>query len=117
MSPRDGLAYANEIPGLYAVRLAKGAVEVACEVTHGPAIDPLTGETLDRSWMWTICINGEVKHCSPAVYSRMLLGRPISRADYEFMLADRQWAREFAPGLPEAQPTKRVDISTLPMPF
>lgn len=116
-----GKVYAHETPGLYAVRMRKGAVEVACKVAYGPARDPLTSELLDRSPMWSIWINKpdteEPDYCSPAVRPYMLIGRPLSEQDYRFLLADRQWASEFEPSSPEANPTRRVDLATLQSPF
>jgi hypothetical protein len=108
--------YADK-PGFYAVRMARGAVEVACKVSHGPTCDPETGEPLDRSWHWTIEINGKVAHSGPGVWERLLVGRPIDEAEYRFLLADRQWASEFAPSSPEANPSRRVDSASIPMPF
>jgi len=106
-----------EAPGTYAIRQVKGGPEVGCLVEHGPSCDPVTGETLDRSWMHRVTINGDLVHCSPDVYHRMLIGRPITRAEYDWLIADRAWAAQFAPGLPEARPRQRVNIDALPIPF
>ena len=102
--------YCGDRPGFYAVRMAKGAVEIACEVGYGPTVDPATGEPLDRSWYWTVAFDGEVppSYSSPAVYPRLLIGRPIDRAEDEFIVADRAWARAHAPSSPEAQPRKSI---------
>ncbi|HEV2674106.1 MAG TPA: hypothetical protein VGV37_06150 [Aliidongia sp.] len=121
MKTGSTLVYAHDAPGLYAVRMRKGAVEVACKVAYGPSRDPLTGETLDRSPMWSIWINKpdteEPDYCSPAVRPHLLLGRPLDRSEYEFLLADRRWASEFAPSSPEANPKQRVEMSAIPLPF
>lgn len=121
MSARAGFVYAHEAPGLYAVRMRKGAVEVACKVAYGPARDPLTGEVLDRSFMWSIWINkpstAEPDYCSPAVRPYMLIGRPINEGDYRHMLAVSDWARDYAPASPEANPRRPVEIAAIPLPF
>lgn len=37
-------------------------------------------------------------------------GREISVGEYEFLVADRKWARRFKPAAPEARPHERVDM-------
>lgn len=104
--------------GFYAVRLAKGGAEVGCEVAYGPPLDPETGELLDRSWFWTVTINGEVAHCSPMKPATgFRIGRRISEGEYRFLLADRAWAAAHAPHLPEADPRRAVPRSERPIPF
>lgn len=116
----DGaLVYAQETPGLYAVRMAKGAVEIACKVEHAPTHDPETGEALDRSWFWTIYLEGNPApyYQAPAVYGRILLGRPIGQAYYDWLVAHRAHMRRWHPESPEANPRKPVDWETIPTLF
>jgi hypothetical protein len=108
---RADRVYADK-PGLYAITLAKNAPEVGCLVAYGPPIDPLTGETLDRSYRWSVWINGKEVHNSPAQYDRLLIGRVITEAYYRWLLADRAWARQHAPDSPEANPRQRVEKPT-----
>lgn len=104
--------------GFYAVRLAKGAPEVGCEVTYGPALDPETGLPLDRSWLWVVTVNGdEVHHCSPMRPQTVHVGRRITEAEYRFLIDDRAWAAEHAPHLPEANPRRAVPRAERPIPF
>lgn len=108
--------------GLYAVRMRKGAVEVAARITYEPLRDPETGEKLDRSYYFAAEINGEPDpdpqpEPNDRVWRVYEFGRRIERAEYDFLLADRAWAAEHAPELPEADPTKPIDLLKTPVPF
>ena len=101
--------------GLYAIRLVKGAPRSAVRIWHGPPADPVTGELLDRSWRWQVTLNGV--SCPLDRVWPSCVGDPIDRATYDFLVADRRWAAQHAPHLPEAQPDRPVDWSTAPLPF
>lgn len=45
-----------------------------------------------------------------------LCGRPISEARFNFMTADAEWARTYAPHEPKANPRQPVDWLTVPTP-
>lgn len=101
--------------GLYAIRLVKGAPRSAVRIWHGPPHDPVTGEELDRSWRWQATLNGV-----PCPLDRVwpaCVGEPIDKATHDYLAADRRWAAQHAPHLPEAQPDKPVDWATAPLPF
>jgi hypothetical protein len=103
-------------PGYWAMRLAKGAPEVgACirweQTTHEPGDET---NRMDRSPILTARINGEVRHLDD-VWTRR--GRPITEAEYRFLVEDRGWAKDHAPHLPEANPHRRAGIADLPIPF
>lgn len=107
------------IPGFYAWRFRKGAPEVGCEIAYGPTLDPDTGEALDRPYWWSVRISGH-PDINPGlvpgdtVWSVYIFGRRIERAEYEFLVADRQWAAEHAPDLPEAKPRESIRLSAMP---
>ena len=107
--------YCQETPGFYAVRLAKRGVEVACEVAHGPSVDPDTGEPLDRSWWWTIRFEGEdpPSYSSPAIYPQLLIGRPIDGVEYAYLVERGAWARRYRPQSPEARPRAAANLQTV----
>lgn len=99
----------------------QGRVYVGAEIIHEPTRDPDTGELLDRSWYYRAVIDGKVRDKpSPSPSSRVWFiwhsGIEISQEEYEFLVADRRWARRWAPGEPEANPTEPVDWRTLPLP-
>lgn len=105
-------------PGFYAYRFVKTAPEVAARILYEPTRDPETGEALDRSFLWSVTMEGQADlNPSPtpsatcwAVYE---FGRRIEEPEYRFLLADRAWARQNRPNSPEAQPRQRVDLRTL----
>lgn len=106
--------------GLFAVRMAAGAVEVGLAITHGPTLDPVSGEALDRSWWWNYTLNGEV-YAEPTIrqedhkgFVRFDTGRPIDQAMYDYLLKHRKWARDHAPTRPEANPREAVDFNAAP---
>jgi len=108
-------------PGFYAVQLRRGGVEVGLKITHGPTPDPETGEPLDRSWWWQLWVNGEEIGEPSTVQPDEIkpggryTGREITEADYEFLVAHREWAAKHAPDRPEAHPRAPVDFNTMPL--
>jgi hypothetical protein len=104
-------------PGLYATKLVRGGVEVALKIVHEPTRDPLTGEALDRSWYWSVYVSGEL-YGEPTIHvpTRLYIGRAIDQAEYDFLVADRKWAADYAPSTPEAQPTQRASLESIPIP-
>lgn len=109
-------------PGYFAVRLVRGGVEVAAQILYGPSRDPVTNQPLDRSWHYSVTLDG-VPDADPRpepndlVTMVWIYGRRIERAEYEFLLADRAWARRHRPDSPEAKPREAVDFTTMPLPF
>lgn len=108
--------------GFYAYRFVKTAPEVAARITYAPTLDPDTGEALDRSFHWAVEINGQADINadivpSDTVWSVYMFGRRIEEAEYRYLLADRNWAREHAPHLPEANPRAKIDPMKVALPF
>jgi hypothetical protein len=109
-------------PGYFQMRLVRGGVFVGARILHEPTRDPETGEPLDRSWLWHGLIDNEPDpDASPAPTERVLriwtYGRRIERAECEFLIADRAWARRNTPLAPEATPREPIDPLTAPPPF
>lgn len=103
-------------PGYWAIVLVKGGPTVAARIfIHQTAHEPGEPENLmERSPLLSAEINGE-----PVAVDEVWLrrGRPITKAEHDFLVADRAWVREHAAHLPEARPTEKVDRSTIPLPF
>lgn len=103
-------------PGFWAMKLAKRGVEVgACirweETKHEPG-EP--ANAMERSRFLAAFINGKPVALHEVWHRR---GRAIDVAEYRRLVADRAWARQHAPHLPEAEPSRPVDLETLPLPF
>lgn len=105
------------VAGFYRLRLGQGTVAVGVKVFHGPPLDPITGEELDRSWRWQAHADGE-----PIDFDRVwpaCIRNPISEQDYRRFLSRKAWAREHAPDSAYAETGRKVDhlSNNTPLPF
>ncbi len=107
-------------PGFYRFRRVKGGPWVAAEITFGPAVDPVTGETLDRSPRFDVRVSGaavtgpEAKWMLDRVHH---WGQPITESEHALLCATRDWALKHAPHMPEATPEKTVVVTEIPRLF
>jgi len=95
------------------IRLVKGGPEVpACiqyeQTTHEPGNPE---NVMERSAILTARIRGDVVPTDRVWLRR---GRPITKAEYDFQIADAQWAAKYAPAEPKASPDKPVDLNSIP---
>lgn len=103
---------ADPLPGYYRRKLVKGGVWVPvhiwiedgdrCPETCALMSDQiirctLAGEAADPFAEWLHCCD-----------------QPISRAEHDYLLAVLRHAAEHAPHMPEAQPRRPIDLSTMP---
>lgn len=122
MTWREARVISEPRPGLWAVRLTKGGVEVAARIFWtacpdcGAVVEPGSWppNIAERSPMLAAEINGEAVMLD-AVWLRR--GRAISEAEYRWLLADRAWAKEHRPDDPAADPMRAVDRLTVKPPF
>ena len=103
--------------GFFRHRLVSGGVIGGVRIWYGPPHDPVTGEVMDRSWRWQAEFDGE-----PVDLDRVwpeCVGRPITEAEYQALVARREWAKQHAPRSAYAERTRRHDplSSETPMPF
>lgn len=101
-------------PGMWAVRLVAGGPEVAAGIFRRlrRAPDPAAPANIQGECnTLEAYLDGRPVRLA-AVWERR--GRPIDRAEYDFLLADRAWAKRHAPHLPEARPTERADLRLVP---
>lgn len=114
----DGAVDVTEpVAGFYRCRLGSGSVWAGVYLWHGPPLDPVTGEELDRSWRWQAAWNGE-----PVPFDTVwpkCAADPITPAEYRRFIATQRWAREHAPDSSYAERGRRHDpLSTRePLPF
>lgn len=115
-------------PGFYAMSLVRSGPLVPVRIWHGPAV--IDGEEQDRSHDWRCEIDGRTDQlerdddgyrCLVALDVLrawpFCAKRPITEAEYRFMVADAAHAREWRPDHPKAQPRKPVDFNTIRLPF
>ena len=103
------------IAGFYRMRLRSGGVFVGVRIWHGAPLDPVDGTELDRSHRWQAQANGRpinLERVWPACACE-----PIGSAEYAFLVAQQAWGEEHAPDSPQADPTRRIDPLSCPVPF
>lgn len=100
-------------PGFYECRLVKDGPFVAARIWMHQPTDPETGDL----------IGDEVLQCEIAGQHRdaaeawsWLCARPIPESQFEFMTADAEWTRTYAPHEPKANPREAVNWLTVPTP-
>lgn len=114
---RRSRCYLDQV-GLYAITLTKGGVEVAAEVRYGPTPDEdfPDNDMSERPHYWTVWANG-LLHRGPSVQiDWMIIGRRITKDEFDWLIEDRQWAKAWDPQSAEANPHKRVDVNLLAPP-
>lgn len=113
----EGLDVSTPTAGFYRMKLRSGGVYGAVKVWHGPPLDPVTGEELDRSWRWQATYDGQdidLDRVWPAC------GRePISEAEYTRLIMQSTWARQNAPDSAYADHGRKIDRLSpdTPLPF
>jgi hypothetical protein len=109
--------YEAETPtaGYYRMKLVSGGHPVGVWIFYGPPRDPVTGQDLDRSWRWQARVNGEDVDLS-RVWPQC--GRePITQVEHDYLASLQAWAAEHAPSSPAADPRRKIDLLSSPMPF
>lgn len=103
------------VAGFYRTKLAKGAAWVPARIWLGVAIDPVTGESMDRSPMLCAEVNG--RYVDPYEVWPSLVGQPITEAEFKYLTANAEWCAEHAPADPAANPRTKIDLNTVPSIF
>lgn len=102
--------------GFFKTRLAKGGRLVGVRIWHGPPVDPVTGEVLDRSWRWQCEVEGE--EFSLEKVWPYCTRWPSDAEEYEHLKSLRAWGVEHMPDSPEANPyRKATDLLDMPSLF
>lgn len=97
--------------GFYQRRLAPGAVFVPARIWREPETDLITGEATGQQLLR--CEVGNEARDAAMEWS-VLSQNPITRAKFDFEMADRKWAFQYAPGDPKANPNSPIDRRALP---
>lgn len=95
--------------GHYRTKLVRGGPFVAVRIWYGAPVDPESGELLDRSHRWQATINGN--DTDPYEIWPYVGGRAIPKVEYDYLMALSKHAKTFAPEMPEAEPTRRIDFN------
>ena len=105
----------HPIAGFYRFRMHGGAVWGVVKVWYGPPRDPVTGEEMDRSLRWQASFNGEPMDIERAW--PVCAKHPASERDYRIACQRQTWAQEHAPETSYADPHRKHDLLSGPMPF
>ncbi len=105
------------VAGFYRFRLRSGSVRGGVKIWHGPPLDPVTGEVLDRSWRWQAEFDGEYVEFDQVWPD--CTGEPITEQEYQRFVARKRWAEQNAPDSAYADRRKRHDplSASSPLPF
>ncbi|MFD2207186.1 hypothetical protein [Kiloniella antarctica] len=107
----------NPQPGYFKTRLVKNGPWVAariwreCECTIGGGIPHISRPSCDRAGWLMAEANGV-----EADPFKVWINTSITKEEFEYFTATKQWAEESAPFMPEANPRKAVDLNELPVP-
>lgn len=100
--------------GFYRMRLRRGGVPVGVRIFYGQTRDPDSGEPIER-WAWQATINGE-----PVEITRVwptCVHEPVDQAEHDYLVSLQEWGRRHDPEGIHANPTRKVDMLSAPLPF
>lgn len=97
-------------PGFFKTRLVRGGPYVPARIFREPAVDPLTGEVMERPCLLQAEIAGRA--CDPERVWHFAW--PIEEAEYRYLVATAAWAERHAPSEPAANPGRAIDLNDLP---
>lgn len=115
MTRSQGIDVEQPIAGYYRMKLRSGGVYGIVRIWHGPPLDPVTGEELDRSWRWQALFNGEPIDFEDAwpVCAKMT----ATEQDYRIAINRQAWAQKHAPKSGYADARARHDPLNAPLTF
>lgn len=112
---REGFDPDLPIAGLYRFKLVSGGVFVAVKIWWGAPLDPIDGTELDRAPRWQATANSE-QISLERVWPKCA-AEPIDQAEADYLAKRKAWAERAAPDSPQADPRRRIDLLTAPLPF
>lgn len=102
-------------PGFYRCKMRFDGLPVGVRIWHGLPNDPVTGEPLDRSPRWQADVNGTYAEIE-TVWPRCARD-PIGEDEYLHLCRLTGWAQDHAPDSALADPRRKVDPLSMPLPF
>jgi len=102
--------------GYHLVRLVRGGPLVPAELWESNTEPDCPENVLDRSRPYFVAkIAGE--DVDPLDVICAFERRPITEAEFKFRVADCTWTKAHSPEEPQANPKKRINLLTAPLPF
>jgi hypothetical protein len=99
--------------GFFKTRICKGGPFVPARIYIEQEVCPDTGELLSDEVL-KCQVNGRDKDPFDQWY--WLAGNPIPIAEFNYMVASADYARDYEPNTPKANPFKKVDWLNVPTP-
>jgi hypothetical protein len=103
------------VAGFYRFRFRSGAHPVGVRIWHGPPLDPMTGEEMDRSWRWQATANRRPVDLD-RVWPRCAK-EPIDEREHDYLAGVQDWAERHAPDSAQADPRRKINLLTSLLPF
>lgn len=111
----EGYDVTQPTAGYYRMSLVSGGHAVGICIWYGAPLDPLTGEEIDRGHRWQATANRvpiDLDRVWPAC------GRsPVDQAEHDYLCSVQRWAAENAPDSAMADPRRRIDLLSTPLPL
>lgn len=122
-------------PGFFALRLVRGGPLVPARIYRPCPMVPPSADVMPGGWHHQDAEPGDAHPddwCTPSDRSRGLvaeiqgspaslwrvwMSRPITRADFDYMTAVADYAKTYAPHMPQARSLQAVDLRTQPSLF
>lgn len=102
------------IEGFYTMKLRAGAVRAGIHIWFGPPLDPIDGTELDRAPRWQATANGAP--ISLEWVWPKCADSPDEASEVAHRIATQEWAKQHAPNSALADPKRRIDLLTEPLP-
>jgi hypothetical protein len=99
--------------GWFKTRVIRGGLFIPARIWMYQHVCPSTGELLDDE---VLQCEVDGKYRDPAEEWPWLMARPISKAEYKYMVARQEWTKAYAPDDPAARPRQPVDWTKVPIP-
>lgn len=99
--------------GYFEGRMCRGGIMMPAQIWIEQEKDEVTGELVGDEVFW--CEHGGVLR-DPYEHWIWLARNPITKERFEFLMADWEWARTWAPNEPRANPFKKVNWLETPIP-
>ena len=100
--------------GFFKRKLVRGGVFVPCEIRMVQEVCPETGELIADEYL--DCLVNGIRH-DPHEEWLWLCANPITEAEFKYLTGLRDWAAWHSPNDPAANPTRRLDPLSTPIPF
>ena len=99
------------VAGFYQRKLVKRGIFVPVKIWYGPPVDPENADlVLDRSPRWQGMVDGKLWTGEIQDLWISCAKHPITKAEYNYLIARSRYARRWDPDHPAANPREPIDM-------